>query len=120
MLRVLRQILLALVAVAFVGGTTADLARAAETGPFMATMDAPCCMGMPMSASGGDAKPMTPCKGLTADCIKQMACVTIDALPAHFTADVSAVQYAMIDYWSPLSELVSLDHQPEPQPPRTA
>ena len=108
------------VALAIVGGTTPDLAGSAEYGPIMATMDAPCDMAMPMSASGDAPTPMAPCKGLTADCIKQMGCVTAIGLPAHFLTHETAVQYATVAYWSPLTRLVSLDLQPEPQPPRTA
>ena len=120
MVHVLRHILLALVALALVGGTTSDFARAAAYGPVMATMEVPCDMAMPMSASGDDAKPMPPCKGLTADCIKQMGCVTVVGLPVPFTAREATVHYAAVAYWSPLAKLVSLDRQPEPQPPRTA
>ena len=120
MVRVLRHILLALVAFALVGGTTTDFARAAAYGPVVAAMDAPCDMAMPMSASGDDAKPMTPCKGLTADCIKQMGCVTAVGLPVPFTPPETTVEYAAVAYWASLFRLVSLDRQPEPQPPRAA
>ncbi|MDB5363174.1 MAG: hypothetical protein JWO51_4471, partial [Rhodospirillales bacterium] len=67
-----------------------------------------------------DAAPMTPCKGMTADCIKQMGCVTVAALPVPFITHESAVQYGAIDYWASHPKLVSLDHEPEPLPPRTA
>ena len=120
MVRLLRHILFALVAFALVGGTTSDFARAAAYSPVMAAMDAPCDMAMPMSASGDDAKPMPPCKGLTADCIKQMGCVTVVGLPVPFTARETAVKHAAVTYWPPLTKLVSFYRQPEPQPPRTA
>ena len=120
MSRIFRHLLLLLVAFALVGGTASELARAAEYGPVAAMADMPCDMTMPASASGGDATPMAPCKGMTADCIKQMGCVTVAALPVPFTTHETVVQYGAIDYWSSHSELVSLDHEPEPLPPRTA
>ena len=118
--RILRYLLLLLVAFAIVGGTTSELARAAAYGPVAAMAEMPCDMAMSTSASGDDARPMAPCKGMTADCIKQMGCVTVVGLPAHFMTHESDVQYATIGYWSSLSKLVSLALQPEPLPPRTA
>ena len=120
MLRLFRHVLLLLVAVAVIGGTTSELARAAKYGPVAAMADMPCDMTMPSAMSGDDAKPMAPCKGMTPDCIKQMGCVTVQALPAHFSAHESAVEYGAVDYWASHGELVSLDHEPEPIPPRTA
>ncbi|HLZ66547.1 MAG TPA: hypothetical protein VKQ29_09965 [Aliidongia sp.] len=120
MIRLLRHLLLLLVAFAIIGGTTSELARAAAYGPVAAMADMPCDMAMPTSASGGDATPMAPCKGMTADCIKQMGCVTVQALPAHFISHETAVQYSTVDYWASFSKLVSLAPEPEPLPPRTA
>lgn len=120
MSRIFRHLLLLLVAFALVGGTASELARAAEYGPVAAMADMPCDMATPASASDGDATPMAPCKGMTADCIKQMGCVTVQALPAHFMVHESAVRYSAIGYWTTLSKLVSLDSEPEPLPPRTA
>jgi hypothetical protein len=117
MLRVFRHILFLLVAVALVGGTPLELAHAAQYGAMPAAAGMPCDMAMPAS---GDTKPMTPCKGLTADCIKQMGCVSVDALPAHFAAHTTTVQYSAVGYWTVVSELASLDGKPEPLPPRTA
>jgi hypothetical protein len=120
MLRLFRHLLLLLVAFAIIGGTPSELARATGYGPVAAMTDMPCDMTMPTSASGGDATPTAPCKGMTADCIKQMGCVTVAGLPAHFLIHESAVQYSAIDYWASFSKLVSLDPEPEPLPPRTA
>jgi hypothetical protein len=120
MSRIFRHLLLLLVAFALVGGTASELARAAEYGPVAAMADMPCDMTTPASASGGDATPMAPCKGMTADCIKQMGCVTVAALPVPFITHESAVQYSAIDYWTTFSKLVSLEPEPEPLPPRTA
>jgi hypothetical protein len=118
MLRVLRHILLLLVAFAVVGGTTSEFARAAQYSTVMVAAGMPCDMAMPASASG-DTKPMAPCKGMTPDCIKQMGCLTVTGLPAHFLTYESTVQYSAINYWTATSELAGLDHEPEPLPPRT-
>ena len=120
MTRLLRHLLLLLVAFALVGGTTSELARAAAYGPVTAMAEMPCDMAMQTAASDDDAVPMAPCKGMTADCIKQMGCVTVAALPVPFSAHESAVEYGAVDYWASHAELVSLDHEPEPLPPRTA
>jgi hypothetical protein len=79
----------------------------------------PCDRAMPTSKSG-DSAPTAPCKGMTAEGIKQMGCVSVQALPAHFSAHESAVEYGAVDYWSSHGELVSLVPEPEPLPPRTA
>jgi hypothetical protein len=118
MFRLLRHILLLLVAFAIVSGTTSELARSAQYGSILVTAGMPCDMAMPTSASG-DTKPMAPCKGMTPDCIKAMGCVTVSALPAHFLTHESTIQYSTIDYWTSFSKLISLDHEPEPLPPRT-
>jgi hypothetical protein len=120
MTRLLRHLLLLLLAFALVGGTTSELARAAAYGPVAAMADMPCDMTMPTSASGSDATPVAPCKGMTADCIKQMGCVTVQALPVPFMTHETAVQYSAVDYWASFSKLVSLALEPEPLPPRTA
>src|SRR5262249_43912205 len=99
------HILLLLVAVAVVGGTTRELARSAQFGLTASAAGMPCDdITMPMSAAG-DAQPMQPCKGMTSDCIKLMGCVTVDALPTQFQADPSIVQYSAIHYWTAASAL---------------
>ncbi len=112
-----RRILLLLVAFAIIGGTTSEVARSAEYGGLMAMAGMPCGMAMPASIAG-DTKPM-PRKGMTADCIKQMGCVTATALPAPFLTHASTVRYSAVDYWTPVIRLAGLIHEPEPLPPRT-
>jgi hypothetical protein len=118
MLKILRHILLLLVACAIVSGTTSELARSAQYGSVLVSAGMPCDMTMPSSISG-EMKPMTPCKGMTPDCIKAMGCVTVSALPAHFLTHESTMRYSAIDYWTSHSKLAGLDRQPEPLPPRT-
>lgn len=118
MLKVLRHILLVLIAFAFVGGTPMEFAWAAQhVGP-MAMDGMPCSMGMPASASG-DTKPMAPCKGMTPDCPKMLGCATTSALPAGFATHVFVVEYSVVGYPIFSSKLDSLDHKPDPFPPRT-
>jgi hypothetical protein len=119
MLKAVRHFLVLLIAFAIVGGTTSELARSAQYVVAPMTMAGmPCDMAMPAAASG-DTKPMPPCKGMTPDCIKLMGCVTVTALPARFRIHEITVQYSAVDYWTVSSELASLDHEPEPLPPRT-
>jgi hypothetical protein len=118
MLRICHHILLLLVAFAIIGGTTSELARSAQYIAPMTMAGMPCDMAMPASASG-DTKPMPPCKSMTPDCIKLMGCVTVTALPARFLTHEMTVQYSTVDYWTVSSKLASLDHEPEPLPPRT-
>lgn len=115
----LRRILLLLVAFAFVSGTMAEFARAAQYIAPMTMDGMPCNMAMPMSASG-DTKPMVPCKGTTSDCLKLMGCVAVTALPARHTTHIIVVQYGVVDYPTFSSKLTGLDHRPDPFPPRTA
>ena len=119
MYKAFRHILLLLVAVAFVGGTTTELARSAQFGLTASATGMPCdTMTMPTSAAG-DAQPMQPCKGMAPDCNKLMGCITVDAAPVQFQTLASIVQYSVIDYWTPASVLTSSDLEPEPLPPRT-
>jgi hypothetical protein len=119
MFKALRHIVLLLVAVAIIGGTTTELARSAQYAPVAAAAGMPCDMTMPAPASG-DEQPMQPCKGMTPDCIKMMGCVTATALPPHSLTHQSTVRYSAIVYWTPVSALSSSDLEPEPLPPRTA
>lgn len=111
--------LLLLIAFAFIGGTSSQLARAAEyaAGPMMMA-GMPCDIMTP-HAGMHDDKPMSPCKGMTPDCIKQMGCVTDAALPARTLSIYIAAQFSNVDYWSAWSTLADFVREPEPLPPRT-
>ncbi|TLU71125.1 hypothetical protein [Lichenicoccus roseus] len=114
----LRQLLLVLIAFAFIGSTSTQLARSAEYVAPMMLAGLPC--DMMMSHTGmQDGKPMPPCKGITSDCIKQMGCVTDAALPARtMSVDIGA-SFSDVDYWSVWSKLTDFVRKPEPLPPRT-
>lgn len=115
MLRVLRLTFAALIAVAFVLGPMGSVASA---NPSMAAAGTPCGMEQSMSHAN-DTKPMVPCKGIKADCVNQMGCISMTAIPAHVVIFQSTVKYRAIDYQMSFSKLDSLDLTPEPLPPRT-
>jgi hypothetical protein len=94
----LRQFLLVLIAFAFIGGTSSQLARSAEYAAPMMMAGMPCDIMM-SHAGMRDGKPMPPCKGMTADCINQMGCVTDAALPARSVSLDIAVNLSEADYW---------------------
>jgi len=118
MLRVLRHLLLVLIAFAIIGGTTAELARAAQYSMVMATADMPCDMTMP-AADADHGKSTMPCKGMTPDCMKLTGCVADTSLPTRFVSNEFAAHFSKVDYWSALSKLAGLVAIPEPLPPRT-
>jgi hypothetical protein len=119
MLRTLRHILLILVAIAPVGGTAAESARAASHGQVMLMNGVPCDMQMPAADLDHSKSPM-PCKGMTHDCINMAGCVTISALPAEFVPQAVPAFRRVRAIWADVFDRASLYHQPEPLPPRTA
>jgi len=129
MLKILRHVLFLIVAAALLGGTVFGAAPtyAATTHMEMAA-GMPCGMAMSDSKMSDSkmadtkmvsGKPAAPCKGMTADCLDQMGCIAVTALPAPFLIHESTVRYRSVDYWVSLSKLDSLDLVPEPLPPRT-
>ena len=119
MLRVLRQFLLALIAFAMIGGTTAQLARSAAFVAPMTMTGVPCDMTAP-TAGAERGTPMMPCKGMTPDCIKQMGCVADAGLPVRLVSHEAAVHSSNVNYWNTRFEVTGLIHAPEPLPPRTS
>jgi len=115
MLRILRLTFAALIAVAFVLSGMGSIASANSS---MTLAASPCGMEQSMSHDN-DTTPMAPCKGIKADCVNQMGCISMAALPAHVVIFRSTVQYGAIDYEMFFSKLDSLDLTPESIPPRT-
>jgi hypothetical protein len=118
MLRILRKLLLVLVAFAIIGGTTSELARSAQYSTVMAMAGMPCEMTMP-AADADHGKSTMPCKGMTSDCMKLMGCIADTSLPARFVSHEFVAHVSKVDYWSALSKLAGLVATPEPLPPRT-
>ena len=114
----LRQLLVVLIAFAFIGGPSSRFAHAAEYAAPSMMAGMPCDMMMP-HAGMQDETPMPPCKGMTSDCIKQMGCVTYAALPARTMDLDTAAGFSVVDYWSAWSTLAEFVREPEPLPPRT-
>ena len=123
MLKAAHRFLIVLIAFAMVGGTTEQLARSAQYAEPVTMAGMPCDMEMP-AAGAEHGTPLTlgngmPCKGMTPDCIKQMGCVTVTALPAQIGSNEIAVRFSAVDYWMAGSKLAGLVREPEPLPPRT-
>ncbi len=118
MLRHAQRFLLVLIVFALVGAPSAQLAQSAGyTAPItMANMP---CDQMTPAADTGQGTPMTPCKGLTPGCVKQMGCIVNVALPTKLVGTQTALSFAKVDYWSALAQPAGVASQPDPQPPRT-
>lgn len=123
MLKIAHRFLVVLIAFAIVGGSAEQLARSTQYAVAVTMAGMPCDMEMP-GVGADQAKPLTsndgmPCKGMTPDCIKQMGCVTVAALPAPVGGSNVAMRFSTIEYWTARSALVGLVREPEPLPPRT-
>lgn len=114
----MRQILLVLIAFAFIGGTWSQLARSTEYAAPIVMAGMPCDVMM-SHAGMPDDKSIPPCKGMTPDCIKQMGCISDAALPARTVSLDIAVAFSDVDYWSARRKLAEFVRKPEPLPPRT-
>jgi hypothetical protein len=123
MVRRARQLLLVLIAFAFIGGASPQLAHSAGYGAPMTMTGIPCDMMVSHAGMQADKPPApssgSPCKGVTPDCIKQMGCVTDAVLPARMVNFGIAAQFSDVDYWSAWSKLADFVREPEPLPPRT-
>ncbi len=119
MLRFARHLLVVLIAFAIVGGTTTQLAHAAQAGMPMMMGGVPCDMMMMPATDADHGKPVMPCKGMTPDCVKSMGCVADVALPAPFMNHAAVLPFTAVAYWSALNILAALTYAPEPLPPRT-
>ena len=118
MIRLLRPLLLVLVAFAIVSGPGSQLARAARYGAAMTMAGDGSEMAMPAHA-GGHPKPTMPCKGMTSDCVKQMACAVDIAVQAKPAIVKLVGADSAVDYWPAWSAVARLAYAPEPLPPRT-
>lgn len=112
------RFLLVLIAFAVIGGPTLHLAQPPQFMPSMAMGDVPCDMAMPV-ADAGHGAPMLPCKGMTADCIKEMGCVANVALPTRMANTDVVFAFRPVAYWSARSEMAGVVHEPADLPPRT-
>jgi hypothetical protein len=116
MFRLLRPFIFLLLTLALVGGNAAGRAQAAACCTTASSPERHCHMEM---SAAGETKPMAPCDGTAVDCIKHLACAPAPAIPSHVLIDQSTASFGAIDYWTSSSKLASLDHIPEPLPPRS-
>ena len=118
MLRYAQRFLLVFIVFALVGAPSVQLAQSADYTAPITMADMPCDQMMP-AADTGQGMPMTPCKGLTPDCLKQMGCIVNVAMPTGLVGIKTALSFAKVDYWSALAQPAGVASQPDPQPPRT-
>ena len=109
-----RLTLAALLALAFALGGLSSFATAKSTLPMA---DAPCHMAASMVAT--NSKQTAPCKGLKADCVDQMGCITVNALPAQAISHHSEIEHVTVDYLVTHDGWSNVTFVPEPLPPRT-
>ncbi len=119
MSRFAHRFLLVLIMLAVIGGPTVHLTQSPQFGSPVAMADVPCDMAMPV-ADAGNSAPTTPCKGMTADCIKQMGCVANVAVPTRVVSTEVVFAFSPVAYWSARSEMAGVVREPEDLPPRTA
>lgn len=118
MITTLRQFVLVLSALAFIGGASSKIASSAEYAAPAMHAGAPCGMSA-WHVSKSHEAPAPPCKGMTADCMKQMGCVADAALPAPTTTADIAARFSLVGYWSAGRHFAGFVRPPEALPPRT-
>jgi hypothetical protein len=116
---ILRRLVLALSLLAFVNGMTVQALPSAQLlGLSMAEGGAerdPDCPRMAMDHPGR-SMPL-PCKGIMLDCVKQMGCLGVPALPDRSAAVSVPVAYSIVAYWAPCPALSGRDVEPDLFPP---
>lgn len=125
MLRLLRCLVLVLIGLAFLGGTTMQ-ALPPSAAAMMARASAapmPGCADMAagMMRNTGAPLPAAPVhKGITPDCVKLTHCLCVPDLPVQPRLAQAPVAYASVAYWSPDRRLDGRSPTPLPFPPRSA
>jgi hypothetical protein len=84
---------------------TDHAAKAGPECPHMA-MDQPDSMPVP-----------APCKGIMLDCVKQMGCLGIPALPDRSASVSVPIAYSIVAYWAPCPALLGRGVKPNLFPP---
>lgn len=114
MMKSFRLTLAALLALAFALGGLSGVATAKST---LLVADAPCHMTASMTAA--NSKQTAPCKGLKADCVDQMGCIAVSALPVQVTTHQSEIEHIAVDFRVTHDGWANATLVPEPLPPRT-
>ena len=118
---ILRRLVVALSLLAFVSGMTVQAMPSAQAlGLDMSERGAkpyPECPRMAQDHSGDNMPVPLPCKGIMLDCVKQMGCLGIPALPDRSAAVSVPVAYNAVAYWAPCPALSGQDVEPDLFPP---
>lgn len=116
--RSLRWLILVLVGLAFLGGTTVQ-AMPPSSVAAVATADGPMpgCAEMPMVH---DTNAPVPHKGITPDCLKLMQCLGTPERIVKTWLNEAPVTYAAVVYWPTDGRLSGLSYPPSPFPPKSA
>jgi hypothetical protein len=117
----LRRLVVALSLLAFVSGMTVQATPSAQAlGLSMAERGAkpdPDCPRMAMDHPGDSMPLPLPCKGNMLDCVKQMGCLGIPALPDRSAAVSVPIAYSIVAYWAPCPALSGQNVKPDLFPP---
>jgi hypothetical protein len=118
---ILRRLVVALSVLAFVGGMTVQAVPSAlALGLSSMAGDAkadPECPRMAMEHPRDRVPVPLPCKGIMPDCVKQMGCLGIAALPDHSDRISVPVAYGIVAYSAPCPVLSGRDVEPDLFPP---
>lgn len=122
--RLLRWLVLVLVGLAFLGGTTIQAlppSNMAVMGKASATPMPGCAkMASSMAQDTDTPTPVSPHKGITPDCVKLTQCLGVPDLPMQPQLAQATVAYVAIAYWRPVHLLDGLSPVPAPFPSRSA
>lgn len=117
----LRRFIVLMSVLAFVSGMTVQAIPSAEalglTKANAVAKAEPECPRMAMGHSDRGVPRPLPCKGIMADCVKQMGCLGSPNLPERSDALYVPVSYITVTYWQPCSVLSGRDVEPDLLPP---
>jgi hypothetical protein len=117
MLGYLRRLMVALSILAFLSGMTVQVIPSAEALGLnvVGTVEKADleCPRMAMERHRETVPTPTPCTGIMLDCVKQMGCLGIAALPDRSGAVYVPVAYSLVAYWSPGPALSGRDVEPD-------
>lgn len=118
---ILRRLVVALSLLAFVSGMTVQAVPSAQALGLNTTergaKTGPECPRMAMHQPRDSTPEPRPCKGIMFDCVKQMGCLGIPALPDRSAAVSVPVAYSIVAYWAPCPALSGEDVEPDLFPP---
>lgn len=112
----LRQLLVALTIVAFVGGMTIQATPSAAALGLLSDAQADGACPIMGTHQGGEQTPM-PARGTGADCVKQMGCLGTPSLPIRSGETVALFAYSKVAYSLPSTPRAGGSVEPELLPP---